>query len=326
MKLVIQIPCYNEAETLPSTLADLPRELPGIDSIERLVIDDGSADGTARVAEAAGVDRVVVLPKHLGLAYAFRAGLEEAVRMGADIIVNTDGDNQYRGEDVAALVKPIVEGRAEMVIGTRDLKAVGFSAAKRLLQKIGSYLVRKVSGTRVPDATSGFRAFSRDAAMRLHVFSAFTYTLETIIQAGKSGIGLDFVPVRTNSKTRESRLYSSVPSYLMLSVQTIIRIYAVYEPMKMFLWLGLIPMFAGGLLGVRFMYYFFHSGSQGHIQSLILSAILIIIGFQTIVFGLLADLSGANRRLMEDALYRLRRLELDKAAEERRLHGADKAP
>jgi len=317
MRLIIQIPCFNEAETLPVTLSNLPDRIDGIDEIRVLVIDDGSTDGTAEAARKAGADHVLVLPENRGLAYAFRAGLDEAVRLGADIILNTDADNQYRGQDVPRLVEPILAGRAEMVIGTRDIDAIAeFSASKKMLQRLGSRVVRMVSGTRVSDATSGFRAFSREAALRLNVFSSFSYTLETIIQAGKCNISMAFVPVGTNPKLRESRLYSSTASYLTNSIQTILRIYTLYEPLKAFTLIGLVPVLLGSLIGVRFLYYFFTSGSQGHVQSLILASILIILGFLTIVFGLLADLNGANRRLIEDALFRMRKLELEQGTKD----------
>jgi len=310
MKLIVQIPCYNEEETLPATLADIPREVPGFGEVEILVIDDGSTDRTAEVAREHGVHHVVRHVGNKGLAAAFRAGLDASLRLGADIIVNTDGDNQYFGGDIPRLVEPILRGTADMVIGCRDIDSVpDFSRAKKLLQKLGSWVVRRISGTRVADTTSGFRAYSREAALRINVVSRFSYTLETIIQAGKTGIAISCVPVRTNRKLRDSRLFKSNWSYIKRSVLTILRIYAMYRPLKVFARLGGVIFLAGALIGVRFLIYYAMGHGGGKIQSLILAAVLMIIGFQTLLIGLLSDLVASNRSLVEESLFRTRRLE-----------------
>ena len=310
MKLIIQIPCYNESETLPQTIGDLPKTVPGFDAVEYLVIDDGSSDGTAQIAESLGVHHVVRMPRNRGLAAAFEKGLQTAVQLGADVIVNTDGDNQYRGEGISDLVKPILDGEADMVIGNRRVETVPhFSRVKVFLQKVGSRVVRWSSGTDVPDATSGFRAFSREAALRLVIFSNYTYTLETIIQAGKMGLTVTSIPIQTNPKLRESRLIRSIPVYLARSSVTILRIFLMYEALRTFLTLGLIPFTAGWILVVRFLYFFAIGEGQGHIQSLILAAILILVGFLIFLLGLLGDLIARNRRLMEELVFRVRKME-----------------
>ncbi len=313
MKLIIQIPCLNEEETLPITLADLPKEIEGVDEIEILVIDDGSTDRTVEVAKEHGVNHIVSMTKRKGLAEAFMAGLDAAVKLGADIIVNTDGDNQYKGKCIPDLIKPILEGRADMVIGDRQVdKVPHFSWFKKKLQKLGSWVVRHVSETSVPDAASGFRAYSREAALRLHVISKFSYTLETIIQAGKKNIATEFVKVETNDKLRESRLFKSIPAYLKRSIGTILRIYTMYEPLKVFVQVGMVIFLAGVMISLRFLYYFiFVDGGAGHIQSLILSAVLMLIGFQVGVFGVLADLIAGHRHLTENVLYRVKKLEVN---------------
>jgi len=311
MKLIIQIPSFNEETSLGATLAELPRDVPGFDHVETLVIDDGSTDATGDVARRAGATYLLRLPVHLGLARAFEAGLDAALKLGADVIVNTDADNQYRGADVARLVQPILAGHAAMVIGDRSpSRTKHFGAGKRLLQRIGSWVVRRVSGTRVPDAASGFRAFSRRAALRLNVFSDFTYTLETIIQAGKKHIPIAHVPVETNPERRPSRLFGRVTLYVRRSIATLVRIYALYEPLKVFWRIGAACIAVGGLIGARFLFDYLTGDGAGHVQSLILAAVLLIVGFQTMLIGLLADLMGASRSLQEDALVRLRELEL----------------
>jgi glycosyltransferase involved in cell wall biosynthesis len=311
-KLIIQIPCYDEEETLAETLASLPRVLPGIDVIETLVIDDGSTDATSDVARRAGVTYLLRFPRNQGLARAFSAGLDAALKLGADVIVNTDADNQYRGDEIGKLVRPILEGRADMVVGDRapySLPHFGFW--KRVLQRLGSWTVRLLSGTTVPDATSGFRAFSRRAALRLNVLSEFTYTLETIIQAGKKQIPIAYVPVHARAVGRPSRLFLSVSHYLRRSVATLVRTFALYEPLKFFGVFGATLVSLGLIIAARFVWYYFTEGGAGHIQSLILSAILIIVGFQTLQIALVADLIGSSRRLLEDALLRVRKLELE---------------
>jgi len=311
VKLIIQVPCFNEEAHLAETLAGLPRSVPGFDSVETLVIDDGSTDATAGAARGAGATYLLRFPVHLGLARAFEAGLDAALKLGADVIVNTDADNQYRGADVALLVEPILAGVAEMVIGDRAPHRLRhFGAGKRLLQRVGSWVVRQVSGTRVPDAASGFRAFSRRAALRLNVFSEFTYTLETIIQAGKKHIPIAHVPVETNPEQRPSRLFGHVTLYVRRSIATLVRIYALYEPLRVFWRIGAACIAAGGVIGARFLYYYLTRGGAGHVQSLILAAVLLIVGFQTMLIGLVADLIGASRSLQEDTLVRVRELEL----------------
>jgi len=311
VKLVIQIPCFNEEAHLAETLAGLPRSLPGFERVETLVIDDGSSDASAGVARRAGATYLLRFPVHLGLARAFEAGLDAALKLGADVIVNTDADNQYRGADIALLVQPILAGQAEMVIGDRAPHRLRhFGPGKRLLQRVGSWVVRQVSGTRVPDAASGFRAFSRRAALRLNVFSEFTYTLETIIQAGKKHIAIAHVPVQTNPEQRPSRLFGHVSLYVRRSIATLVRIYALYEPLRVFWRIGALCIAAGGVIGARFLYYYLTRGGAGHVQSLILAAVLLIVGFQTMLIGLVADLIGSSRSLQEDTLVRVREIEL----------------
>jgi glycosyltransferase involved in cell wall biosynthesis len=312
LKLIIQIPCFNEEKSLPVTLKELPRQLEGVDEIEWLIINDGSKDRTVQVARELGVDHIVNFTNNKGLAEGFMAGLDACLKLDADIIVNTDADNQYHAGDIGKLIEPILKKQADMVIGDRQVDTIEhFSFFKKRLQNLGSWVVRQVSGTSIPDATSGFRALSREAALRMNVVSRFTYTLETIIQAGKKNLAITHVPVRTNSKLRESRLFSNISSYIKRSAGTIVRIYTMYEPLKMFFYVG-VTLFGGGfIIGVRFLYfYLFADGGRGHVQSLILAAILSIVGFQVMMIGLLADLIGANRRLVEDALYRLRKMEL----------------
>jgi glycosyltransferase involved in cell wall biosynthesis len=315
LKLIIQIPCYNEAETIGLTLGELPRQIEGFDSVEWLIINDGSKDDTVSVAKAAGADYIVNLSKNKGLATAFMVGLEECLKRGADVIVNTDADNQYNAKDIPALVRPIIEGKADIVIGARPIDTVEhFSMLKRILQKFGSYVVRLASNTDVADAPSGFRAISRDAALHLNVFNAYTYTLETIIQAGQKNMIIMSVPVRTNKDIRPSRLIKSMPSYIKRSMLTIVRIFVVYQPFRFFLTMGLIIFSLGFILGLRYIYYlvtYYVTGVEvkGHVQSLILASVLLGIGFQTMLVAFIADLMSVNRRLLEDLRYRLRNMD-----------------
>jgi len=312
MKLIIQIPCLNEAETLPATLRDLPRQISGIDVIETLVIDDGSTDETARVAREAGVDHIVSFPRNRGLAAAFTAGIDACLKRGADYIVNTDAYNQYAGADVTKLVAPLLSGDAEITIGDRNISSLQhLPAARRALQHLGSWVVRQVSNTTVPDTTSGFRAYTREAALRMTILSEFSYTLESLIQSGKRRMAIAHVPIGTNAKTRESRLFGSVASYIKKSAATIIRVYAMYEPLKVFSYIGGTVFGIGLLISLRFVYLYLGGLGQGNIQSLILSAVLMIVGFQVILLGLIADVISGNRKLIEDLLYRIRLMELD---------------
>jgi glycosyltransferase involved in cell wall biosynthesis len=309
-KLIIQIPCYNEADSLPVTLAALPRTVRGVERVEWLVIDDGSTDGTSTIARAHGADHVVRLPRHQGLAVAFVAGLEASVREGADIIVNTDADNQYCAEDIPKLIEPILMGEAEIVVGTRPIGSTPhFSFLKKGLQRLGSWTVRKVSKTDIRDAPSGFRAMSRDAAMQLHVFNEYSYTLETIIQAGLKGMAIISVPVRTNDPLRPSRLVSSLPAYLRRQVLTMLRIFMTYKPFFFFAAPGTVALLAGLLIGLRFLFFYLGGDGAGHVQSVILSALLMGSGFFLVVVGLLADLASVNRKLLEGLDWRLKRIE-----------------
>jgi glycosyltransferase involved in cell wall biosynthesis len=308
MKLIIQIPCYNEEESLPVTLRALPREMPGFSVVEWLVINDGSMDRTEETARENGVDHIVTFMNNQGLARAFLAGLDAAVKLGADIIVNTDADNQYMAADIPALVAPILAGDADIVIGSRPIDEItSFSLAKKFLQKAGSAVVRFVSKTDIPDAPSGFRAMSREAAMRFNVFSDYTYTLETIIQAGQKSIAITSVPVRVNRELRPSRLVKSIPSYLTKSIVTIVRIFVVYKAFRFFMSIGLTLFCVGLLGGLRFLCFYLSGDGAGHVQSLILSSVLLGIGFQTMLTAFLADLLAVNRRLMEDIQYRTKK-------------------
>lgn len=300
MKLIIQIPCFNEAQHLPVTLAHLPRQIDGFDMVEWLVIDDGSMDDTATVARAAGVKHIVRHVRNRGLARAFETGLAAALAAGADVIVNTDADNQYCAADIPLLTAPILDGTAEIVIGERPIASIShFSPVKKMLQKLGSAVVRLVSRTSVRDATSGFRAMSRSAAQRIRVFNDYTYTLETIIQAGQNGTAIISVPIRVNGPTRESRLVKSIPSYVRRSIGTMFRIFILYRPLRFFALFATVFVTPGILLGLRFLYHFLTGRGQGMIQSLILAATLTGVGFLLFVVGLLADLIASNRRLLE---------------------------
>ena len=312
MKLIIQIPCYNEEATLAITLTDLPRRVPGIDSVEWLVIDDGSRDRTVEVAKEFGVDHIISFGQNRGLAKGFMAGLEACLKAGADIIVNTDADNQYCAADIPKLIEPILAGHAQIVIGARPIQQINhFSPTKKLLQQLGSWAVRVASRTSVADAPSGFRAISREAALELNVFNEYTYTLETIIQAGQKGMAVMSVPIRTNGYLRPSRLVKSIFSYVQRSLVTMLRIFITYKPFQFFMWMGSVPFFLGFLLGVRWLALYFSGTPRSHVPSLILSAILILIGSQLWVVGLLADLLAVNRKLLEEAQLRLRRAEIE---------------
>jgi glycosyltransferase involved in cell wall biosynthesis len=312
MKLIIQIPCFNEADQLPRTLAELPREVEGFDVVERLVIDDGSTDETIEVARSQGVDHIVRLTNNKGLASGFQAGLDACLKLGADVIVNTDADNQYYGPDISRLVVPILQGRADMVVGDREVTSVAhFSPMKKALQRLGSWVVRQASSTSVPDTTSGFRAYNREAAIQLLVVSKFTYTLETIIQAGKQLVAIDHVPIRTNPKTRESRLFPSMGAYVRRNAVSIFRIYAQYEPLRVF-W-SLSALIGLGAVGVwiRFAVSYVEGNGKGHVQSLILGAVLFIAAVVLWALGVIGDLLAAQRVMTQKTFERVRRIELE---------------
>ena len=308
MKLIVQIPAFNEEATIAQTLRDIPKKIDGISVIETLVIDDGSTDNTVDAARKGGVTHVVQLRSHRGLSAAFVAGVDAALRLGANIIVNTDADNQYAGADIARLVAPILRGSAEVVIGDREVsKSPHMSPLKRMLQRLGTWTVSLASGIRVGDATSGFRAFSREAALQINVFNPFTYTLETIIQSGNRNLGVQSVTIRTNAPSRPSRLYRGMGTYLRKSIVTVFRIYTLYKPLKIFFLIGSLLILIGAGIGARFLWYFFAGDRGGHVQSLILAAVFLIVGFQTMLIGLVADLISVNRRLSEEVLIRLKR-------------------
>ena len=310
MKLIIQIPCFNEEQHLPITLAELPRSLPGVDVIEYLVIDDGSTDRTAERAGELGVQHIVRFPRHRGLARAFVAGLEAAVGARADIIVNTDADNQYCAADIGKLIQPILDGQAEIVIGARPVMQIEhWSPVKKALQRLGSWAVRVASGTHVADAPSGFRAMSRNAAMQLRVFNQYTYVLETIIQAGQKDMAVVSVPIRTNAELRPSRLIKSIPRYVVRSLLTILRIFITYRPFRFFAIVGGLLFLFGFALGARFLVYYFTQVGAGHVQSLILAAIFLLMGFMVTIAGVLADIISVNRRLLEELARRVWQLQ-----------------
>ena len=310
MKLIIQIPCYNEASNLKSVIDDLPSKISGIDNIEILVIDDGSTDGTVTLAKRLGVQHIVSSNKNKGLAYTFHLGLEACIKHKADIIVNTDGDNQYNGLDIPKLVEPILANRADIVIGDRggyDNKH--FSFFKRTLQVFGSYIISKATGLDVKDSVSGFRAISRSAAQQINIVSEFSYTIEMLIQASAKKLSVISTPIRTNKKTRESRLFSSIPHFLRMSISTLIRIYTMYKPLRVFFIVGSMMTVAGLMPIVRFIYFFMIGAGEGHVQSLLLGSTLLILGFLTLIVGFVADLVSFNRKLMEKLLYRIEKLE-----------------
>jgi glycosyltransferase involved in cell wall biosynthesis len=311
MKLIVQIPCFNEEGTLPETLADLPREISGVDEVEWLVIDDGSSDRTVEVARAGGVSHIVRLTNNKGLAAAFQAGLDASLKLGADIIVNTDADNQYKGADIPKLVAPILAGEADMVIGDRETDQIEhFSPLKKRLQRFGSAVVRRASNTNVPDTTSGFRAYNREAALQMSVVSKFTYTLESIIQAGKQTVAIDHVPIRTNPKTRESRLFPSMWAYVRRNSASIFRIYALYEPLRVFTTAAVLVAIGAAVIWARFLWFFFSGEGGGHIQSLILGSTLFIVAVQFAALGVLGDILAGSRVLQQRILERVRRVEL----------------
>jgi glycosyltransferase involved in cell wall biosynthesis len=314
VKLIIQIPCLNEAATLPAAIRDLPTALTGIDRIEYLVIDDGSTDGTAEIAQQAGVHHVVRHTANRGLAAAFATGLEASLRLGADIIVNTDADNQYQAQDIARLIAPILGGRADLVVGDRGVaELAAFSPLKRRLQQLGSWVIGQASGLHTPDATSGFRALTREAALRTLVLSDYSYTLETLIQAGARRLAVDSVRVGVNPQSRPSRLMRGIPDYLRNSTVTIVRAYTLYRPLWVFTLIGLVFIGLGSIPGLRFLYFYVTGDPFGHVQSLILSAILVIVGFQVLVIGILADVLSFSRKIAEETNYRIRKLEFDLA-------------
>jgi glycosyltransferase involved in cell wall biosynthesis len=316
MKLIIQIPCFNEEHTLPATLAALPREVPGIDEVEWLVIDDGSTDRTVEVARAQGVDHIVRLTNNKGLAEAFQAGLDACLKLGADVVVNTDADNQYHGGDVPKLVAPILAGEADMVIGNRQTDQIEhFSPLKKRLQRWGSAVVRRASGTNVPDTTSGFRAYNREAALQLQVVSKFTYTLESIIQAGKMVVAVEHVPIRTNEQIRDSRLFPSMWAYVRRNAASIFRIYTLYEPLRVFLAAAAVAALIGAVIWARFLWFFFSGEGEGHIQSLILGSTLFIVAVQLVALGVIGDILAGSRVLQQRILERVRRVELQVGVE-----------
>lgn len=311
MKLIVQIPCLNEEQTLAQTLVDIPRDIAGIDEVEILIIDDGSRDRTVEVARRFGCDHIVSNRQTLGLARAFSRGIEECLRRRADIIVNTDGDNQYCGADIARLVEPIVAGTADMVIGDRQTRKVAhFSPGKKALQSLGSRIASLLTGTELPDAVSGFRAFSRDAALNLNIVSLFSYTLETSIQATSKKLKIVSVPVRTNGKTRDSRLFTSIPEFVSRQLKTLVLMYVMYRPLRVFCMIGAVLALVGAAPIARFLYFYASGDGAGHLQSLVLAGVLVMMSFVSFVTGLLADVVSRNRQLLEMTLEKVRRLEL----------------
>jgi glycosyltransferase involved in cell wall biosynthesis len=314
MKLIIQIPCYNEAQILPKTLSQLPRSVDGFDQVEILVIDDGSTDETSKVARGNGVDHIVRLSRHRGLAQAYAYGLDACLRLGADVIVNTDADNQYKAEDINRLVEPILKGESEMVIGDRGVRTIEhFEPHKRLLQRIGSRVVSITAGFEIPDATSGFRAITREVALETMVLSNYSYTLETLIQAGAKKTRVSFVPVETNPPERPSRLFRNIRNYLVNSTVTLMRSFAMYRALRIFTIISIVMLLLGSAIGIRFLIYYFQGQGSGMIQSLILAAVFLIVGFITFLIGLIADLVSFNRKILEEVLFRLRKQDSEKS-------------
>lgn len=312
MKLIIQIPCYNEEGTLESVISDLPTKIQDIDIIETLIIDDGSTDRTVEVARKSGVDHIVALKTHRGLAKAFAAGIEFSLDQGADIIVNTDGDNQYKGEDIPKLIMPIIRGEADVVIGTRQIEKVPhFSFFKKKMQRLGSGIIRKLSKTPVRDATSGFRAFSKDAAMRINPLTEYSYTIESLVQLGNAKVKIASVPIQVNEKLRESRLIKNTPSFIARQSLTLFRMYTVYKAFRVFMILGLIVALPGLFGFIRFLYFYFTGTGEGHIQSLIFSAVFIICGFFILMLGIIAELVSNNRKMIEMMMHKIRKLEMN---------------
>ncbi len=319
MKLIIQIPCYNEEKTLPVTIASIRKVIPdlqklGFSSVEILVIDDGSEDGTVEVAKKEGVDHIVELKEHKGLAFGFKTGIDVALQLGADVVINTDADNQYVAEDMVKLLEPIIEGKADIVIGERPIEEIEhFSPLKKKLQRLGSKVVSLAAGVDIPDTTSGFRAFSREALLQIVILGEYTYTLETIIQAGRKKIPIVSVPIRVNREViRESRLIKSIPQYIYRAVEAIFRTILIYKPLAVFFYIGMIPIILALLIGARYLYFYYHGEGAGHIQSLILMIILFMIGIITVVAGLVADLLGSIRKIEEESLYHIKRMEIER--------------